>query len=317
MDAYNLLLKLYETHMYYIENRLYEEVRVPYLSGPPGTGKTSMTKTIAATLNLPYNRIDISMFEYYEIKGLLYPDEQMQTAKIIELDVIPTDKCVLCVDEINSADYSLQKVLAGLIYERQIVKRRLHDETFVICCGNPSDTVSNMYDLLEHLQDRLIELPIQPTFDELMVRVAKLSVTAYNVYRMNYTLLKRYYQQHKSMRPLTAAVYPIEQYVQTNDQYWFELIRRLIPIADDMVFQLNEEKSNYCINNVHDLLSIILNIDQWTKEEIEKLDIDNNLLFTAQNYCKAFGLLDNWKAFLLKLDEERRKQLAEWLVGIR
>jgi len=299
--------------MYYIGNDLYEEVRVPYLSGPPGTGKTSLTKTIAKHLQLPYRRLDMSQFEYYELKGLLYVDDTNWTTKIIELDVIPTDQCILCIDEINAADYALQKVLAGLIYERQIVNRRLHSKTFTICCGNPQDTVNNMYDLLEHLQDRLIELPIQPTFDELLIRVTKISEVAYTIYRQNYELLRRYYTQCKSMRPFTAASYPIEQYLETNDQYWFELIRRLIPIADDMIFQFTNDKTDYCINNIHDLLAIVLNIDQWTGEEIAKLEIDNNLLFVTQNYCKTFDLLDKWTQFLLKLDEERRRQLAEWL----
>lgn len=316
MDVKEILLKLYDTHIHYIQNDLYEEVRVPYLYGPPGTGKTSLTKTIANLLQLPYNRIDISSFEYYEIKGLLYPDEKTNTTKIIELDIIPTEKCVLCIDEINSADYSLQKVLAGLIYERQIVKRRLHDETFIICCGNPSDTVSGMYDLLEHLRDRLIELPIQPTFDELLIRVAKISKNAYDVYRQNYNLLKRHYYQRQSMRPFTAVIYPIEQYLKTNDRYWFEIIRRLIPVADDMVFNRRgcDKQTPTTINNAHDLLSIILNIERWTPEELSTLEFDNNLLFTVQQYCSLFDLLDKWEAFLLKLDEDRRKELAEWLV---
>ena len=311
----NILLKIYNTHLYYIKNDLYEDVRVPYLCGPPGTGKTSLTRTIANKLNLPYNRIDMSMFEYYEIKGLLYPDDKNNIAKIIELDIIPTNKCVLCIDEINSADYALQKVLAGLIYERQIINRRLNDGTFVICCGNPHDTVSGMYDLLEHLQDRLIELPLQPTFDELLIRIAKMNKNAYEIYRQNYDILKRHFTQYKSMRPFTAAVYPIDQYMKTKDKYWFEIIRRLIPIADDMVFNHYEQSKLTTINNAHDLLSIILNIDRWTDKELSHIEIDNNLLFTVQQYCSIFNLLDKWEQFLLKLSEEKRKELAEWLVN--
>jgi len=303
--------------MYYVQHELFEEVCVPYLCGPPGTGKTSLTRTVAKHLQLPYSRLDMSLFEYYELKGLLYVDDKNWTTKIIELDVIPTHKCVLCIDEINSADYSLQKVLAGLIYERQIVNRRLHNETFIICCGNPQDTVEGMYDLLGHLKDRLIELPVQPTFDELLVRIAKLSKVAYTVYSQNYELVKRYFMQHKSMRPFTAATYAIEQYLKTKDKYWFELIRRLIPIANDMVFeQYQKPKNRVEINSVHDVISIILNIDQWTKDELAKLEIDNNLLFTAQRYCQTFDLLDKWKTFLLKLDEKKREQLARWLVDV-
>jgi len=183
--------------------------------------------------------------------------------------------------------------------------------------GNPQDTVEGMYDLLGHLKDRLIELPVQPTFDELLVRIAKLSKVAYTVYSQNYELVKRYFMQHKSMRPFTAATYAIEQYLKTKDKYWFELIRRLIPIANDMVFeQYQKPKDRVEINSVHDVISIILNIDQWTKDELAKLEIDNNLLFTAQRYCQTFDLLDKWKTFLLKLDEKKREQLARWLVDV-
>jgi hypothetical protein len=315
IEAFDLLLKLHESHQYYIYNNLYEEVRIPYLSGPPGVGKTALTKNIAKCLEFQYNRIDMSQFEYYELKGLLYVDDKSWTTKIIELDIIPTEKCVLCIDEINAADYPLQKVIANLIYERQVVNRRLHDNTFIICCGNPQDTVEGMYNLLQHLQDRLIEISIQPTFDELLTRVLSINKTAYNIYKQNYNTLKKWFYKHKSLRQLTAASYPLEQYVKTNDEKWLELVRLHIPVVDEFIFtnEINENTSE--ILNIHDLLPIIINIDRFSSSEIQKLEIDKNILFNTQQYCQTLGLLEKWKSFLLKLDEKTRIELAEWLVG--
>lgn len=107
-----------------------------YLAGSPGVGKTSAARQVAADLSLPYHEVRVAEFEPVDFRGGMYLDVDQQLAVYFNSEIWPTEKCVLCLDEITQGHDELWSAILKLVRERQIGKFKLHPETVIIATGN-------------------------------------------------------------------------------------------------------------------------------------------------------------------------------------
>lgn len=106
------------------------------LLGSPGVGKTSIARQVAEELELPYVEVRAAEFEPVDFRGGMYLDESTETARWFAADIWPSERCVLCFDEITQAHSDLTSPLLKVIRERKIGNTELHPDTIIIATGN-------------------------------------------------------------------------------------------------------------------------------------------------------------------------------------
>ena len=127
------------------------------LEGVPGMGKTVLTKTISATLDCKFRRIQCTPdLTPSDIIGKLYFDERK---KKYEFAKGPIFTNILLVDEINRAPPKTQSALLEAMAERQVtvggVTYKLEDPFIVIATQNPIEQ-EGTYPLPEAQLDRFL-----------------------------------------------------------------------------------------------------------------------------------------------------------------
>ncbi len=123
---------------------------VPFIKGPPAIGKSDIVKQIANEYNLLLVDFRLSQADTTDLNGLPgYTEDQMKatfkpmdTFPIttdplpVRADGKPYDGWLLFLDELNSANLSVQAAAFKLILDRQVGKHDLHSHVRIIAAGN-------------------------------------------------------------------------------------------------------------------------------------------------------------------------------------
>ena len=136
-----------------------------YLEGPPGTGKTSISKQVAEQMGLPliYQHAPTKLPEDF---GLPWPDANSNSFHFRMLKILPLegsehpDEGIMLFDELAQAGADIQKILANMLWEREVHGHRIKPGWRFIATGNRMSDRAGANRILSHLRNRMITLDL-------------------------------------------------------------------------------------------------------------------------------------------------------------
>jgi hypothetical protein len=146
---------------------------VPFVQASPGVGKSDTCRQIAEEFGLEYIDIRLSMHTPEDLMGLPMhqrtPDGQL-TGKgefvpfsdlfPVEGDPLPEGKkgWLVNMDEINSANRSLQAASYKIVLDRMVGMKKLHPDVYVVACGNLQSDKAIVNAMSTALQSRFVHI---------------------------------------------------------------------------------------------------------------------------------------------------------------
>lgn len=154
---------------------------VPFISGSPGTGKSSIIKEIANEAGLVLIDYRASMGMPEDFMGLPFRDNNKSiflpfadTFPIKGITKIPNgmNGFLLLLDEVNSASRSMIAALYKLVLDHMVGMQELHPDTYIVLAGNKATDRAIVNPMGTAMQSRLIHLEVEPDTKEWMEDVA-------------------------------------------------------------------------------------------------------------------------------------------------
>lgn len=155
-----------------IIKRCLEAGLVPFVQGPPGMGKSSITKLVARLLNLYMIDHRISTGDATDATGFprpvtIRPGEDRTRFIPLELfplegDPIPEgfDGFLLFLDEFNAAPKQVQAGFYKLVLDKKVGPKNLHPNTAMVLAGNLSTDKAVVNSLSTAMQSRLVHIEL-------------------------------------------------------------------------------------------------------------------------------------------------------------
>lgn len=173
---------------------------VPFLSGSPGIGKSSLMQELADEFNLKLIDFRLSQADPTDLNGFPFIDPATGKAKYVPMDTFPIegdelpftgrmeddpqnpgkqrkvlkqnsntgvmeperyDGWLLFLDEFNSASLSVQKATYKLVLDHMVGQHKLHPRVLKVCAGNLSTDNAIVARLSTAMQSRLIHLQMR------------------------------------------------------------------------------------------------------------------------------------------------------------
>lgn len=146
-------------------------VRPAYIVGPPGIGKTAITKGVAETLGIGLMTVHapIMLAEDYGMPRLEGTDITFATPgkkfPFVDNDDCP-DTGILDIEEVPQASPDQQKILANLFLEREVHGRPLKKGWYIISTGNRMQDRAGAGRILSHFNDRFTTYELDVSLDD-------------------------------------------------------------------------------------------------------------------------------------------------------
>ena len=141
---------------------------VPFLHSSPAIGKSSLAKSIAKRNNLKVIDLRLTELDSSDLNGLPYFKDGKST--FLPFDTFPLQDTpvpegyngwLLLMDELNSAAPSVQSASYKLILDRMVGQHKLHDDVYIIACGNLDTDNAITYPLSSALISRFAHFYIE------------------------------------------------------------------------------------------------------------------------------------------------------------
>lgn len=130
-----------------------------FVWGPPGVGKSSVVRAVAAEADLPVRDLRASLLDPTDLRGIpaIYEGKAVWCPPGF-LPQASDPPGVLFLDEINAAPPLVQASLYQLVLDRQIGEYRLPDGWWIVAAGNRQTDRALVFRLSSALANRFIHI---------------------------------------------------------------------------------------------------------------------------------------------------------------
>jgi hypothetical protein len=138
-----------------------------FLWGPPGVGKSSIIRKVAAQRGLPMLDIRASLLDPTDLRGI--PVVDGGTARWCPPSFLPADpdsEGLLFFDELNAAPPLVQASLYQLTLDRRVGEYVLPEKWRILAAGNRAEDASIVFRMPAALANRFIHLEFEVDFDD-------------------------------------------------------------------------------------------------------------------------------------------------------
>lgn len=145
--------------------------KIPYLSGPPGIGKSDTMEQVANEFNLKLLDIRLSQMLPEDLTGLPSMTEDkiggkvIRKARYIEFDTFPMendivpdgyDGWLIFLDELSSASEEVMAAIYSLLLGRRIGGKKIHKRARIVAAGNRASDSAIARELPDTLITRML-----------------------------------------------------------------------------------------------------------------------------------------------------------------
>ncbi len=122
-----------------------EAGEIPYVSGPPGIGKSDIMQQVADMLNLKLLDIRLSQMLPEDLTGLPSMDDTRKKATYVEFDTFPMEHdnipdgysgWLIFLDELSSASEEVMAAIYSLLLGNKVGGKPIHEMAFICAAGN-------------------------------------------------------------------------------------------------------------------------------------------------------------------------------------
>lgn len=144
------------------------DVKQPlFIWGPPGAGKSSVVKQMAAKRNQPIIDLRLSLLDSVDLRGFPHMvDGRMHFATPAFLPTDPNSEGVLFMDEMNAGRPDVQAAAYQLVLDRAIGEYTLPDGWAIIAAGNRETDGGVTYTMPAPLANRFVHVEYEVHFDD-------------------------------------------------------------------------------------------------------------------------------------------------------
>ena len=139
---------------------LYEVRRTLCIEGPPGGGKTTLIRQVAAELGIEYQEL--------HMPTMLVEDFGIPMPEVYKGKAGTEGGGILCFDDRNQAGSDLQKVLANICQARELHGHKLPEGWMVVSTGNRQIDRAGANRVLGHLRNRETVIPMETSIEDWM-----------------------------------------------------------------------------------------------------------------------------------------------------
>ena len=135
-----------------------------FLWGPPGVGKSDITREIAREKGIDVIDVRLGQMEAVDMRGIPYVENGVTKWAVPEF--FPRDrnsKAILFLDELSSADPAIQVAGYQLILDRQVGEYKLPPMVYVCAAGNRAQDNAVSLPISSALANRMLHLEVGTT----------------------------------------------------------------------------------------------------------------------------------------------------------
>ena len=138
-----------------------------FIWGPPGVGKSSVVRSVAAEMGLDIIDIRASLLDPTDLRGIpAVHDGKAIWCPPVFLPSDPDSKGLLFFDELNAAPPLVQASLYQLVLDRRVGEYRMPDGWRIVAAGNRSEDASIVFRMPAALANRFIHLDFDVDIDD-------------------------------------------------------------------------------------------------------------------------------------------------------
>lgn len=138
-----------------------------HVSGPPGSGKSSAVREVAARRGIDVIDVRAALLDPVDLRGLPVPNKKTGCVEWLPPVFLPRKgKCVLFLDEIAQAVPMVQNTLNQLLLDRKVGETELSPDCFVIGASNRQEDRAGAHRLNTAILSRLVHLELEADLDD-------------------------------------------------------------------------------------------------------------------------------------------------------
>jgi len=140
-----------------------------FVWGPPGIGKSSIVKQIAADHDYDFIDLRLSLLDPTDLKGIPFFDSERKEAVWATPDFLPKEphsRGILFLDEINTAAPSVQAAAYQLVLDRKVGDYELPEGWSIIAAGNRENDRGVTFRMPPPLANRFVHLEMAVDFED-------------------------------------------------------------------------------------------------------------------------------------------------------
>jgi len=146
--------------------KIHFEKKVPLLIyGPPGIGKSQITRETAEELGVEFIDLRLSLLDPTDLRGFPYVDKEKNITRWAIPEFFPRDEKsqgILLLDEINLAPPMVQNASYQLILDRSVGEYKLPDGWSIVAAGNISPKEGYITQIRSALLSRFSVVELEP-----------------------------------------------------------------------------------------------------------------------------------------------------------